>query len=70
MVEKIKPEIPLEDRTLLDSLMKRIIENDDKEALDELTGILARYFKKGYDTTTYVISLLKYDESKGRFKFY
>ncbi len=64
---KIKSQIPLEDRVLLNNLMFRVWKDDDIKALNEVTVILATYSAKGFNTTPYALELLKYYTSKKEF---
>ncbi|MBI2651841.1 hypothetical protein HYX00_00100 [Candidatus Woesearchaeota archaeon] len=70
MIEKQKPQIPLEDRTLLDNLILDVMMHDDRRALEEVTEILAKYTREGFSTVVYALKLLKYYESKRRCVLY
>ncbi len=66
MNKETKPQIPLEDRTLLDSLMQKVWSND-KNAIDEVTRILERYCRMGFETSSYAYQLLEYYAKLGKF---
>lgn len=69
-MNSLKPQIPSDDRKILDNLVSKLQAGAPKEKNQadlDLTRILADYNSRGFDTTRYAAELLKYAATKMNF---
>ena len=66
----LKPQIPSNDRKILDNLvlqMRTGANQESEQASADLTRILTSYNLRGFDTMIYAAELLRYATAKGDF---